>query len=827
MEEAEPPECPVCLQPYDAVSAIPRVLTCGHTTCEACLKQLPNPFPNTIRCTVCTLLVKFLNCPSSLPKNLDLLHFSSALQNRHRTKEKIVNSPSPHPPETKHFPPTVNSWSYELYRKWKKWILPEDCISIVEFGSESDGGGVCGTILKYFESDRVIGCVLKEEETVSLFKIGVFVEDQANSKYFNSSYESRIVAVLCRMKEEEKTQLEVILCASLRVNNVGKAYGFWYNEDNKCVYIVFEKFKSPNLKCVLKQKESGEGDLSTDEIRGTAMLGLAACEILSRLNSEGLAIGFLSVSSFGFDDFGRVYIDLSEILNTGRRLSMAVRRGFKDLEVDLFREDYVFISPEMLLHFLVKDGFDLDLGKSRYEVGSASDVWSLACLLVRLIVGKSFLEEIEPFLNFVVNGTKDKTGCDYSGLYTSWMDKISALLECRLSSEFAYLNEILRRCLSFDPKDRPVITDLWRCLRELVIKPQFDTGLVLKQDVKKEKSGQSVVLGELCYIVEKTDINKEVGADVEPSVDGDVAESMSIGQVKCTEMKGHLDCITGLAIGGGFLFSSSYDKIVRVWSLQDLTHVHSFKGHEHRITALVFVDGAQQLCVSGDSEGVICIWEANPPFSELPLKKLYEGKDWRYSGIHTMAVSETTQYLYTGGGDKLVKAWSLQDYTISCSMSGHKSVVSSLVVSEGVLFSGSWDGTVRLWSLVDHSPVAVLGQDVLGNIASVSSICADRHLLFVGHENGSIKIWHNDVLLKSIETHKGAVFSICKKGKWLFSGGWDKTISVQEISEDVLEMEATPIGSIACNSTITALAYWNGKIFVGQADRIIKVYHGM
>lgn len=42
-----------------------------------------------------------------------------------------------------------------------------------------------------------------------------------------------------------------------------------------------------------------------------------------------------------------------------------------------------------------------------------------------------------------------------------------------------------------------------------------------------------------------------------------------------------------------------------------------------------------------------------------------------------------------------------------------------------------------------------------------------------------LQIWHNDIILKSIEVHKGAVFSVSKKGKWLLSGGWDKTVNVQ------------------------------------------------
>ncbi|KAL3641225.1 hypothetical protein CASFOL_016193 [Castilleja foliolosa] len=835
MEEAEPPECPVCLQPYDAVSYVPRVLSCGHTTCEACLKQLPRQFPSTLRCTVCTQLVKIPNSISALPKNLDLLHFSFVLENRHRRNDVKVNSPSPPPQNEKNrsilFPLTLKSWSYEFYLKWKRWVIPKDCILVEKLGS--------GKVVKSLESDCVMGFAFREKENVGLVKVGLFMENEENSKCFRSSYESKIVSILYEMKEEERDELGIVLNATLRVSNVGKVYGFWYNEDDNCVYTVWQKFTSPNLtKFVLNKKANEEEKMSRDEISGLVMLGIETCGILNRLHFEGIVIGLMNLSCFGFDDFGRVCVDLSEVLNAGRRVNTEVRRVCKNLEINLesnlLNENLVFISPEMLLQFHAKEGFEINWGQSRHEVGYASDVWSLASVLLWLIIGSSFSEEMGSFFKAFINAIKDEKPRDYSGLCMAWNEKIAEVLKGRLGSEFNSVLDTLCQCLRFDPENRPVITEMWKCLRESIIKPQFDIGLSLRQEIKKVNSGNSiVVLGEMYRIFEK--IEKELvhgvndkndSADVEFRVDGDVVEGMARGRVKCVEMKGHLDCITGLAVGGGLLFSSSYDKIVRAWSLQDFTHVHSFKGHEHRVMAIVYVDGEQPLCISGDNEGVICIWKADFPFSEVPIQKLYEKKDWRYSGIHAMTISGN-EYIYTGSGDKLVKAWSLQDYTLSCEMSGHKSVVSSLIVCGGVLYSGSWDGTVRLWSLSDHSPLAVLGEDSFGNLSSVLSLSAHHNLLFASHENGSVKIWHNDVLVKSTQTHKGAIFSVCTMGKWLFSGGWDKTVNVQEISENVDGVDVTPVGSIPCNSTVTALVYWNGKLIVGQADRIIKVYHGV
>lgn len=73
-------------------------------------------------------------------------------------------------------------------------------------------------------------------------------------------------------------------------------------------------------------------------------------------------------------------------------------------------------------------------------------------------------------------------------------------------------------------------------------------------------------------------------------------------------------------------------------------------------------------------------------------------------------------------------------------MDGHRSVVSTLTACNGVLYSGSWDGTIRLWSLSDHSLLTVLGEDMPGTITHVLSIVANRNILVAAHENGRIKV---------------------------------------------------------------------------------------
>jgi hypothetical protein len=61
-------------------------------------------------------------------------------------------------------------------------------------------------------------------------------------------------------------------------------------------------------------------------------------------------------------------------------------------------------------------------------------------------------------------------------------------------------------------------------------------------------------------------------------------------------------------------------------------------------------------------------------------------------------------------------------------------------VASGILYSGSWDGTIRSWWLTDHTPLSVLEDDVPGNIAPVLSISTEASFVVSSYENGYVKV---------------------------------------------------------------------------------------
>ncbi|GJV11635.1 zinc ion binding protein [Tanacetum coccineum] len=227
-------------------------------------------------------------------------------------------------------------------------------------------------------------------------------------------------------------------------------------------------------------------------------------------------------------------------------------------------------------------------------------------------------------------------------------------------------------------------------------------------------------------------------------------------------------------------------------------HVHTFKGHEHKVTAVLFVDSEPPVCISAYNGGDIFIWLTKLPFEEKPIRRLNKEKYWLYSGIYAFA-----------------------DYSFSSTMSAHKLVVSTLAVCIEVLYSESWDGTIRLWYLSDHSPLAVFGEET-PTCSFVLSLDAQTHIIVSGHKNGCIKIWNNDVPLSPILAHPSSIFSIYMEGQWLFSNGCNKTIAVQKVLGDESRVDVTETGSISGDLVVTTLLYWQGRLFVGQADKIIK-----
>ncbi|KAG9442127.1 hypothetical protein H6P81_017981 [Aristolochia fimbriata] len=799
----EPPECPVCLQPYDADETIPRVLSCGHSVCESCLTHIPHQFPNTIRCPACTQLVPLAR-PATLPRNIDLLRL---IHDHPKSKPKTTNPQNAM--ATKDFAP--RRWCPELYSAWKDHILPSEAVEMMGRSGDEDW-----TSLSYGSLNFAYSYEFRPSQQVSLLPVAKSPVDESE---FSLSYISRVMDSLHLMKKKLREELQLLFQAAFRQPKLCKVYGLWMNLADGLVFLVCERFQAD-----VSNKLSRLIDGNMDLILGFNMTAMEMSEGVMAMHSEGILNGIWAISCFRLDHYGHVFVDINEVLAMGRKVRKIIASNKSSMNRDCF------LAPELFP--VLKDKRMVQ--KSGDSIGFSSDVWSLGCLFVKLLMGEGFRERIDEFLLLPPTDGNGEVPFD---LYGIWMEKLELRLTTIMGTEFKWLNQIIIQSLDYMPGNRPNMSDLWREIGGVLTQPCGNYMGSPDSSVAVEKSVCYVILSNLCVLPTKSahrseeQKNEQILHDhssktmVESSTQNanDLINGLCESKFKSVTMEGHRDCITELTIGGGFLVSSSFDKTINVWSLLDFSLIKSLKGHEHRVMAVLFVDTEVPCCISGDSGGLIFVWDIGSSHLE-PVKKWNEHNDWRFSGIHAMTVSGT-EFLFTGSGDKSIKAWSLKDYTLTSTMIGHKSVVSCLAVSHGVLYSGSWDGTIRLWWLSDHTPLAVLGEDSIGNITSVLSISVNLDILIASHENGCIKMWKNNMLVRSTKPHESAIFSVATFDKWLFMGGWNKRIDVQVVVSNEYEIDTELLGTIPCDGIVTAMVYWQGKLIVGFANKLIKVYY--
>lgn len=146
----------------------------------------------------------------------------------------------------------------------------------------------------------------------------------------------------------------------------------------------------------------------------------------------------------------------------------------------------------------------------------------------------------------------------------------------------------------------------------------------------------------------------------------------------------HRDAVTGLAFrrGTNQLYSSSKDRTVKVWSLNELAYVETLFGHQDHV---VDIDAlAQERCVSvGARDRTARLWK----------------------------VVEETQLVFRGGGSGISEK--KKDITPNTNVdplsNAHEGSMDRIAMIDDDMFvTGSDNGSIALWSLQKKKPVFVL-----------------------------------------------------------------------------------------------------------------------
>lgn len=222
--------------------------------------------------------------------------------------------------------------------------------------------------------------------------------------------------------------------------------------------------------------------------------------------------------------------------------------------------------------------------------------------------------------------------------------------------------------------------------------------------------------------------------------------------------------IYSLAASGNLLYTGSNSKNIHVW--KNLMEFSGFRSHSGLVKAII-VSGNK--IFTGHQDGKIRVWKSrqkqkrvykrigNLPTTKDYIKSSMNPKNYvevrrhrnvpwikHFDAVSCLSLDEEQGILYSGSWDKSVKVWRLSDFKCLESVNAHDDAVNSVAATYGgLIFTGSADGTVKVWrrEFVGKVTRHVLVQTLLSQENAVTAVAAAGAVVYAGASDGLVSYW--------------------------------------------------------------------------------------
>ncbi|XP_019176334.1 PREDICTED: uncharacterized protein LOC109171733 [Ipomoea nil] len=337
--------------------------------------------------------------------------------------------------------------------------------------------------------------------------------------------------------------------------------------------------------------------------------------------------------------------------------------------------------------------------------------------------------------------------------------------------------------------------------------------------------------------------------------DGDDGYSYTGPMGSLVREEGH---IYSLAASGDLLYTGSDSKNIRVWKNQK--EFTGFKSNSGLVKAIII---AGKRIFTGHQDGKIRVWKVsskNPsvhkrigtlPTFKACIKKSIKPSNYvetkknhnavwikHFDAISSLTLSEDSTLLYSSSWDKTIKVWRIEDSKCLESISAHDDAVNSVVLGfDGLVISGSADGTVKVWrrEFKGYRTKHFLVKTLLKQECAITSLVVDPldTYIYSGSSDGLVNFWDRnmDPLPSGVlRGHKLAVLCLAAAGNLVFSGSADTNICVwrrdgfDHLCLYVLSGHAGPVKCLAVEED-GAAAESNWILYSGSLDKSVKIWN--
>ncbi|XP_004504147.1 protein JINGUBANG [Cicer arietinum] len=318
--------------------------------------------------------------------------------------------------------------------------------------------------------------------------------------------------------------------------------------------------------------------------------------------------------------------------------------------------------------------------------------------------------------------------------------------------------------------------------------------------------------------------------------------------------------ITSLAIHNNLLYAAT-ENLINVYDRHTCTNLHSFNSTSSGSTkAITF---SKDMLFTTHQDCKIRVWHHRrrrnhrmlttlPTVNDFLRRFLFPKNyvtvrrhDKRLWIQHADAVTDlavSNGVIYSVSWDKTLKIWRISDLRCVESVNAHEDAVNAVAVSnDGTVYTGSADRRIRVWAkpVGEKRHVMVATLEKHKSAVNALALNDDGSVLFSGACDRSILVWEREdsanhmVVSGALRGHQNAILCLINVSDLLLSGSADRTVRIWKRVYDgsfccvgVLDGHGKPVKSLTAVSEYDDQSSTNGvvSVYSGSLDGEIKVW---